>query len=144
MKPRMRQQGSQRLRDRGGWSLIEIIATLVLSAILVTLILPLIGSGVAGSNRPLLRMPETYNLRTVMDAWWQEYRTVYAQDLPALSIAINEDAETAPYQVLYNDWVEFDENDLEVETPGNTDNTLRVTLGNAQGERLTVYFSPIP
>lgn len=144
MNTRFRQKSRSRLRDRSGWSLIEVIATLVLAALLVTLILPLIGSGITGSTRPLLRMPETYNLRTVMDAWWHEYRTVYGQDLPALAVAINEDAETAPYQVLYNDWVEFDENGVEVETPGNTDNSLRVTLGNAQGEALTAYFFPIP
>ena len=100
MKTPFRQPNPRPFHDRGGFSLIEIIATVVLSALLVTMILPLIGSGVVGSNRPLLRMPETYNLRTVMDDWWQQYRSVYGQDLPALSIAINEDAETAPYQVL--------------------------------------------
>ena len=143
MKALLRRKKRGRLRDRGGWSLIEVIATLVLSALLITLILPLIGSGVTGGTRPLLRMPETYNLRTEMDSWWHLYRTVYAEDLPALSAAIDDDAAEAPYHVLYNDWVEFDADGQEIETPGNTDNHLRVTLGNDQGESLTAYFFPI-
>ena len=133
-----------RLRQHGGWSLIEVIATIVLSGFLVTLLLPLIGSGLVGSRRALLRMPETYSLRTEMDAWWQLYRTVYAADLPGLSTAIAADDDGAPYNVLYNDWVDFDAADVEFATPGNTDNNLRVTLGNDQGERLTAYFFPIP
>ncbi len=144
MKTGLRTRLSPRRRDRGGWSLIEVIATLVLAALLVTLILPLIGSGIVGGTRPLLRMPETHSLRTEMDFWWNQYRSIYGEDLPALSAAINEGAASSPYQVLYNDWVEFDENGVEVETPGNTDNSLRVTLTNAQGEMLTAYFFPIP
>lgn len=134
----------RRLRNRGGWSLIEVIATIVLSAFLVTLLLPLIGSGIQGSRRALLRMPETYSLRTELDAWWQRYRTDYGADLPGLSAAITDAAASAPYDVLYNDWVDFDAAGVEFATPGDTNNKLRITLGNAQGERLTIYFFPIP
>lgn len=133
-------------RRRGGFTLIEVIATVVLSSILIALMLPLINSGLQGNRRPLLRMPATYSLRTDMDAWWQLYRETNPTDLPVLSAAINAAAAADPppsYNVLYNGWVDFDATGAEFPAPG-TENVLRVTLGNAQGERLTAYFFPIP
>jgi len=133
-------------RSRCGFTLIEVIATLVVSGILIAFLLPLIGSGLEGSRRALLRAPQTHSLRTEMDAVWHLYRTLYPADLPALSTAIATAATADPppsYTLLYNGWVDF--NAAGVETlPAVTQDALRVTLGNSQGERLTTYFFPIP
>lgn len=83
------------------------MATIVLSALLVALMLPLIGSGLEGSRAALLRMPATYNLRSGMDAWWQLHRSPCLDDLPGLSTPITEAAAADPppsYSVLYNEW----------------------------------------
>ena len=133
-------------RNRGAFTLIEVIATLSLSAVLVAFLLPLIASGLQGSRSALLRMPETNNLRTEMDAVWHLYRTVYPNDLPALSAAIDTAAAADPPAYILHDksWVDFEVNGVEsIPPPGNQD-ILRVTLGNSQGERLTTYFFPIP
>ncbi len=133
-------------RNRGAFTLIEVIATLSLSAVLMAFLLPLIASGLQGSRSALLRMPETNNLRTEMDAVWHLYRTVYPDNLPALSARIAEAAaaDPPPYLLLENDWVDFDAAGAEFTPPPGNENTLRVTLGNSQGERLTTYFFPIP
>ena len=123
-----------------GFTLIEVIATLVLSSILVAMMLPLINSGLQGNRRPLMRMPATYSLRTSMDDWWQEYRVNYPNDLSGLATAITT-ADPPQYTLT---WVDFDVAGVEfIPTPG-TENVLRFTLANAQGERLTTYFFPIP
>jgi prepilin-type N-terminal cleavage/methylation domain-containing protein len=131
---------------RSGFTLIEVIATLLLSAILSAMLLPLIGSGLEGSRRALLRLPEAHSLRTEMDAVWHLYRSADPTDLPALSAAIDDAAEVypPPYILLYNDWVDFDAEGVEFIPDPGTENALRVTLGNSQGERLTTYFFPIP
>ncbi len=147
MKSRSHKSKPAPFRSGGGFSLIEVIATLVLSAILITLLLPLIGSGLQGSRRALLRMPETHSLRTEMDAVWHLYRTVYPTDLPGLSTALAEAAMADPppsYNLLYNGWVDFDAAGVEFIPAAGTENALRVTLGNSQGDRLTTYFFPIP
>ena len=129
------------MRRRGGFTLIEIIATLVLSSILVALTLPLISSGLQGNRRPLLRMPATYSLRSEMDVLWQLYRSDHPTDLSGLATAIAADppaSYTAPPI-----WVDFDAAGFEFETAPGTENVLRLTLANAQGERLTTYFFPI-
>ncbi|MGJ8695185.1 MAG: type II secretion system protein [Verrucomicrobiaceae bacterium] len=132
---------------RYGFTLIEVIATLTLSAVLMALMLPLIGSGLEGSRRAKMRLPEAHSLRTEMDAIWHYYRTTDPTDLPALSVALAEAAEAdppPPYTLISNDWVDFNPGGHEFTPPSGTHNCLRVTLGNSQGERLTAYFFPIP
>ena len=137
-------------RSRSGFTLIEVIVTLLLSAVLIALLLPLIGSSLQGSRSGLLRLSETQSLRTEMDAVWNLYRTVYPKNLPALSAKIAEAAaaDPAPYLLLYNGWVDFDAAGVEFIPPPGNEKILRVTLGDSQGdsqsESLTIYFSPIP
>lgn len=133
---------SAEIRRRSGFTLIEVIATIILSSIIGALMLPLISSGLEGNRAPLLRMPATYSLRAEMDNWWQIYRSTDPTDLSALSTAIAA-ADPAPAYVEQV-WVDFDAAGVEFLTAPGTENVLRVTLGNAQGERLTNYFFPIP
>lgn len=143
MKLRAEQSRPSLLRCRSGFTLIEVIATLVLSAILIAMLLPLIGSSLQGGTRSLLSMPRTLSLRTELDEVWQLYRTTYPNDLPGLSAAIT--ARSSPsYSVLYHGWVDFDANGKEFIPDPGTEKVLRVTLGNSEGERLTAYFFPIP
>lgn len=133
--------------NRGGFTLIEVIATLLLSAVVAAMLLPLIGSSLEGSRRALLGLPETHGLRTEMDAWWHHYRSTDPTDLPTLRAAINDAATASPppsYTLLSNDWVDFDAAGVEFIPPPGVEDTLRVTLGNSRGERLTSYFFPIP
>lgn len=131
------------LRSRSGFSLIEVIATLVLSAILIALLLPLIGSGLDGSRRALLRLPATQSLRTEMDAVWQLYRTGNRSNLSGLDTEIETAVADSPltYSLV---WVDFDAAGVEFIPAAGTQNVLRVTSVNSQGERLTTHFFPIP
>ena len=146
MKPRSHNSQPALSHRKSGFTLIEVIATLLLSAVLMALLLPLIGSSLQGSRNALRSLPETSTLRTEMDAVWHLYRTVYPDNLPALSARIAEAAaaDPPPYLLLENDWVDFDAAGAEFTPPPGNENTLRVTLGNSQGERLTTYFFPIP
>ena len=147
MKATCQLSESAMVRRQSGFSLIEVIATLVVSAILFSLLLPLIDSGLAGSRRALVRLPETQSLRTEMDAVWHLYRTTYPDDLPGLSTAIADAAAAnppPPYSLLDNSWVDFDAAGVEFIPSSGSQNVLRVSLGNSRGERLTTYFFPIP
>ena len=144
MKSRYYKPKPALFRCRSGFTLIEVIATLVLSSVLIAMLLPLIDSGLEGSRRALLRLPETQSLRTDMDAVWHLYRTVYPTDLPALSTAI--DTLDADSPLSYSQlWVDFDAG-VEALPPAVRQDALRLTLGNpnTQGETLTAYFFPIP
>ena len=142
MKSKPHRSRAALFRGRSGFSLIEVIATLVLSAILIALMLPLIGSGLNGSRRALLRLPATQSLRTEMDAVWQLYRSGDRSTLAGLDTEIETAVADSPltYSLV---WVDFDLAGVEVIPPAGTENVLRVILSNSQGERLTTHFFPI-
>lgn len=137
-------------RSRCGFTLIEMIVTLTLAAVLVAFMLPLISSGLEGSRRAAQRLPKAHSLRTEMDAIWHYYRTTDPTDptdLPALALAIEQAANATPpppYTLISNDWVDFNPDGHEITPASGEENVLRVTIGNSQGERLTSYFFPIP
>ena len=127
-----------------GFTLIEAIATLVLSGVLIAALLPVIGSSLQGSRRALARMPATHSLRSEMDAIRHMHRSMNPSDLPALSAAIAAAASATspapPYILLENDWVAFDDQGVEFIPSSGEETALRVTLSNSSGERLTAYF----
>jgi prepilin-type N-terminal cleavage/methylation domain-containing protein len=143
MKSRSHKSKQALFRSRSGFTLIEVIATLVLASILIAMLLPLISSGLEGSRRALRSLPETYSLRTEMDAVWQLYRAGDRTNL-SLSGMATEIASEFPSLDYTLIWVDF--SDTGVETlPAVTQDALRLTLGpNSQGETLTTYFFPIP
>ena len=142
MKSNPHKSRSALFGGRSGFSLIEVIATLVLSAILIALMLPLIGSGLDGSRRALLRLPTAQSLRTEMDAVWQLYRTGDRSVLTGLDAEIQAAATGSP--LTYNlVWVDFNSTGVEIIPPAGTEKALRLILSNSQGERLTTHFFPI-
>lgn len=127
-------------RSGSGFTLIEVIATLMLASVLIALLLPLIGAGFTNRATPLA-MPETHNLRSEMDALWHQYRTTAPVNLPVLSSELETAAAAnPPYTLEYNDWVDFDAAGVEFIPPAGTQKVLRVTMGNSKGEQLTAYF----
>ncbi len=132
-------------RSRCGFTLIEMIVTLTLAAVLVAFMLPLISSGLEGSRRAAQRLPKAHSLRTEMDAIWHLYRSTDPTDLPALSVAINDAAAAnpPPYTLISNNFVAFNPDGDEIPAQGQQ-TVLKVTLGNSLGEQLTSYFFPIP
>ena len=131
---------------RNGFTLVEVIVAFTLSAVLISMMLPLIGASLQGSRHAMVSLPKTHDLRTEMDAIWQHYRTTKPTNLPALSatIATAAAANPPPYQLLYNDWVDFDDQGVEFIPASGVEKVLRVTIGNSEGESLTTYFFPIP
>ncbi len=136
-----RHKPSSRLRN--GFTLVEVITGLILSASLIALMLPLIGSSLKGGRDAVRDLPQTQNLRSDMDALWQLYRTNYIEDLEGLAQRIAQTNSSESYTLLENMWVDFNDQGWEITPNGDDKNVLRVTIGNDDGERLTTYFFPI-
>lgn len=122
---------------------MEVIAGLVLSSILIAIMLPLLGSSLEGGRRALTNLPGTQSLRSQMDAIWQLHRASYPEDLEGLSNSISQSGSSGYITVVENTWVDFDDLGSEISSEDGQKNTLRVTLGNSVGERLTTHFFPI-
>lgn len=123
-----------------GFTLLEAIVGLLLSAVLVSLLLPLIGSSIEGSRRAVLGLSEPQLLRNQMDTITAIYRTSYPDDLGGLANHIAQGAGPSTYVLVDSSWVTFDAQGNEITPSDSEENILRITLGNTGGDRLTSYF----
>ena len=125
-----------------GFTLLEVIVGLLLSAVLIAIMLPLIGSSIEGSRTAITSLPQTQNLRNQMEIISSLYRNNYSNNLEALHDEIGDTlASSDPSQdVLWSsEWMRFNPEGQLIPAPSQRV-TLRVNLSNPSGESLTSYF----
>lgn len=128
-----------------GFTLIELIMGLLLSAILIAIMLPLIGTSIEGSRKAINSLPDTQNLRNQMEIISSLYRNNYTDNLEALHDEIdNTLASSDPTQTITwsSEWMRFNSQGQLIPSP-NQRETLRLTLTYPNGESLTSYFFEI-
>ena len=140
-------QAAQRSRGppRGRrFTLVEVIAALILVAVLGALLIPFFGMVSRRSADAALRLPATARLMTLMEninaAYEQDYHDHLAdlqQELATHSAAFGIDG--ISFTVVTNEFVTFSA-DGEEQNGGTDTDTLRVTLRAPSGERLTALF----
>lgn len=131
-----------------GFTLIEVIAALVLLAVLAGLFVPVFNSGVLGSVSSGNQLQAAVQLRSEMEQWVVWARRDYTGAAFAnLSAAVNAHFNGIPeISVAENQWVEFQDNGATlVENPsvGGETRHLRLTLAHARGPRLTFILSRV-
>lgn len=128
-----------------GFTLIELIMGLLLSAVLIAIMLPLIGTSIEGSRKAINSLPDTQNLRNQMEIISSLYRNNYTDNLEALHDEIeNTLASSDPTQTITwsSEWMRFNSQGQLIPSP-NQRVTLRLTLTYPNGESLTSYFFEI-
>ncbi len=135
------------LKNQQGFTLIELIVTLTVAAVLAAMIAAFTGTALQRSGEPAVRLSETYNLQQVMENITGYYIDVVHGDdaLTRLENAI-EDEDTDPatgfgaYKATTS-WVYY--NASREETAGNSDDMLKVVLEPVTGDssiKLTAFF----
>ena len=132
---------------QGGFTLIEIILTLVIAAVVGAGLVQYMGSSFTKSSVPIQRLRQTLELQQVMENITADYIENYTSDLSistGLSGTIGSGVQTnsyGQYTVIYNGFIEFTsqtEDDLD---PDDPENLLKVTITNDSGDILTTLFS---
>ena len=144
-----------RMKKNGGFTLIEVIVTLIVAAILGTMLVTFMGSTLTGSVQPVLRVQQANTTGQVMENITADYNKLNSDDIGnsttvALStlkgnvLAGSTDASRygAIYTIIYNDYVLLNSNGT---TPpiadGTGDNrTLRVSIRQGS-QTLTTLFT---
>lgn len=123
-------------RSPSGFTLIEVIVAIVLTAIGMAAILPLLGSVFMSSHEPLMWMNEGVALQKTMEnlvVW-------HTNGLESLRAHVGpETGSYSNFTVLHNRYVEFSGGN-EV-AAGSTNYVLKITLQNSQGEFITRLFA---
>jgi prepilin-type N-terminal cleavage/methylation domain-containing protein len=122
---------------RDGFTLLEVVVSIVITAALVALLVTLMGTPLAQSADPLLSLRNAYNLQKVMESL-----AARTNSLAVLKVAIGTEGSRqentfGTYQVVNNRFITFGSGGTEAS--GGT-NTLKVTIRNDSGDRLTRLF----
>jgi prepilin-type N-terminal cleavage/methylation domain-containing protein len=144
---------------QGGFTLIEIILTLVIAAVVGAGLVQYMGSAFVKSSIPIQRLRQAYELQQVMENITADYRENYTSNLSAdaeekgLSWAIGEGEQTkyAPvggqYTVIHNVFIKFVDqggDNYDETTPleeGDPEDLLKVTIKNDSGILTTLFSS---
>lgn len=131
-----------------GFTLVEIIITLVVAAIVGTMMYTTLGKSLYGSSEPIFRMQKSFALQQVMENMITAYEKYYAGDLDGLKAAIGaEDPLTTKnntfgqYIVVENRFIKFVSNVEQDIATGDQRNLLKVTIKNSNNEILSYIFA---
>jgi len=139
-----------------GFTLVEVIITLVVASIVGVMMFSVLGSSLSKSSDPIVRMKESFVLQRVIEnfltAYFEDFE--YYHMLPELRNAVaggvpggNEgatlDNNFGRYTLVENRFIKFDASGNEV-TAADTDpdKMLKVTIKNGNNETLTYVFAP--
>jgi prepilin-type N-terminal cleavage/methylation domain-containing protein len=138
-----------------GFTLIEIVVTVVVAGILGVLFLQVMETNLTGSIEPLRGVRDTFSLNQVMERITADYRNLISDSLTPLATLKGrignqgdeiENGMYGSYTVTYNDYIVFDDSDGddvfdEVHDTGSGGyKMLRVTISLGD-QRVTSLFT---
>lgn len=131
-------------RNAKGFTLIEIIVTLTIAAIVGTVLFEYLWSTMANSSLPIGRLQTSFSCQQVMENLVAAYGKYYPGDLPGLQSSIGVEGSSptngyGQYTVVENHYIKFVSNQEQIGSP--TDNLLKVTIKNSNNETLTNIFA---
>ena len=135
--------------NQKGFTLIEIIVTIIVASILGVMFLQYMGTNVTGSMEPVIRVQNAFTIEQVIEKITADYKKLMVESTTPLATfkthvqgGNNEanDPYFGPYTVVYNNYITFNESGVQVSESG--DKILKVTIADVNGEqRLTALFT---
>ncbi|MBI5194618.1 MAG: prepilin-type N-terminal cleavage/methylation domain-containing protein [Nitrospirae bacterium] len=131
--------------NQTGFTLIEIIITLVISGMLGAVLYSYFGKTFTSSSNPVVRLNKAFNHQQVMENITADYLKNYTTNLVTLKTnigaeATNQNNSYGQYYVINNRYIKF-AGQTEATDDTGANNLLKVTIRNDLGEILTVLFA---
>jgi type II secretory pathway pseudopilin PulG len=138
------------INDRG-LTILEIIVTIVVAAILGTVLVRVMSTSLTRSSVPITLLQDTYSARQIIEEMTADYEELYDKyareyDISTLKTYIengNVSSNTpyyGEYSLDYIDYIKFDASYDEVPDASGDDRILKVTL-TSNNQSLTVLFT---
>jgi prepilin-type N-terminal cleavage/methylation domain-containing protein len=135
--------------NQKGFTLIEVIVTIVVASILGVMFLQFMGTSMTGSVEPVIRVQNAFTIEQVMEKMTADYKKLMVESTTPLATfkthvenGHNEgnDPYFGPYTGVYINYITFNESGVQVSESG--DRILKVTIADVNGEqRLTALFT---
>jgi len=135
------------MNNHKGFTLIEIIISLVVLAILATMLVSYMGSSVRESGQPAIRLKDTMTLQQVMENIRADMND--KNDLAALKASVGTGSQNnnyGVYTVVYNNYIKFNDTSFNEEadsagSSGNDDiDVLKISIKDNSGLTITSFF----
>jgi len=135
------------MNNHKGFTLIEIIISLVVLAILATMLVSYMGSSVRESGQPAIRLKDTMTLQQVMENIRADMND--KNDLAALKTSVGTGSQNnnyGVYTVVYNNYIKFNDTSFNEEadsagSSGNDDiDVLKISIKDNSGLTITSFF----
>lgn len=125
-------------QQQDGFTLIELIAIIVLAALALVAILPFMGETFLRAHEPRTQLVNALDLQSAME----DLVATHTNDLSALHHFVGPAGGTlgGRFTVIENAFVEFTYPGLS-ETGSAEEHLLKITIGNEVGDRMTRLFS---
>jgi len=137
--------------DRG-LTILEIIVTIVVAAILGTVLVRVMGTALTRSSVPITLLQNTYSINQIIEEMTADYEHLYENvnekeyDISTLKTYIengNVSSNTpyyGPYSVDEIDYIRFDASENQELDPSGDNNILKVSI-SSNNQSLTVLFT---
>jgi type II secretory pathway pseudopilin PulG len=138
------------INDRG-LTILEIIVTIVVAAILGTVLVQVMSTGLTQSSVPITLLQNTYSINQIIEEMTADYEELYDEnekeyDISTLKTYIengNVSSNTpyyGPYSLDYIDYIKFDASYNEIADISGDNIILKVTV-TSNNQQLTVLFT---
>jgi prepilin-type N-terminal cleavage/methylation domain-containing protein len=135
-----------RIKQASGFTLIELIITIVLAGIVMMMISPFFQSGVTESHRPALRLQDAMALQRTMENMTGAYRNTFRDTTALLNLSTNIGTVGSSYNNLFGSYTVVEKGYILFnggnEQAGGT-SVLKVTISStgSPGTQLTQLFT---
>jgi prepilin-type N-terminal cleavage/methylation domain-containing protein len=139
--------GEHRASNSRGFTLVEVIITLLVAVILGSVMMQYLGSAVTRSSTPMKRLAAETALHTTVDNIIGAFRHAAPSDSGAWNdfqstigaAGTEQNNDYGEYRVLFNDFIQFDAGGSEVADVYGTapENILKVTIAGTSEDPLT-------
>ena len=136
------------IKNQDGFTLVELIVTIMVAAILGVMFVQIMGTSLTGSVEPLIRTQHIFEINGVMENITRDYnKLMETSATPLLDLqnhvaAGNDDGNDpyfGPYTFVHNNYINFQSDGSEEDS---VDGTLKVIITDVNGEqRLTALFT---
>ena len=136
-------------RSQNGFTLVEVIITILVASILGLIFLQFMGTSMTGSVEPVIRVQNAFTIEQIMEKMTADYKKLMAESTTPLATfkthvqggnSEANDPYFGPYTVVYNNYITFNESGVQVSESG--DRVFKVTIADVNGEqRLTALFT---
>ncbi len=129
-------------KTKNGFTLLEIIITLVIASIFGVVIFQYLGSSLTRSADPIFRLKKSLTLQQVAENITVDYKRNFSADLAGLKLKIENPSTSGygSYTVVTSKYIKFSNFQEINETDANIKKMLKVAIKNEQNESLTMLF----